>query len=109
MLHLRSAQRTTRFAAAGCGHASARKRRDDDGHAPIILPAVTGWRVRYAAAAYRPLALLHVSVLLRIVADLAAVVTLRGVSGVLTILALVAYAATLAIGSRQSNRRPTPI
>ena len=65
--------------------------------------------VRYAAAAYGPLALLHVSVLLRIVADLAAVVTLRGVSGVLTIVALVAYAATLAIGSRQSSRRPTPI
>jgi len=79
------------------------------GHAPIILPAVTGWRVRYAAAAYGPLALLHASVLLRIVADLGEIVALRGVSGLLTILALVTYAATLAIGSRQRGRRPTPI
>jgi hypothetical protein len=36
-------------------------------------------------------------------------VTLRGVSGVLTILALVAHAATLAIGSRHDSRRLVPI
>ena len=71
------------------------------GHAPIILPAVTGWRVRYSAAAYGPLALLHASVLLRIGADLGDVVALRGVSGLLTILALAAYAATLAVASRR--------
>jgi len=71
------------------------------GHAPIILPAVTGWRVRYGAAAYGPLALLHASVLLRVVADLGEIVALRGVSGLLTILALVAYAATLAMASRR--------
>jgi len=76
------------------------------GHAPIILPAVTGWRVRYAAAAYAPLALLHASVLLRIVADLGEVVALRGVSGLLTILALFAYAATLAVVSRRGPARP---
>jgi hypothetical protein len=79
------------------------------GHAPIILPAVTGWRVRYGAAAYGPLALLHVSVLLRIVADFGQVFGLRGVSALLTILALVAYAATLALSSRRSGPRPTPI
>ncbi len=72
------------------------------GHAPIILPAVTGWRVRYAAAAYGPLALLHASVLLRVVADLGEIVALRAVSGVLTILALVTYAATLAVATRRS-------
>jgi hypothetical protein len=75
------------------------------GHAPIILPAVTGWRVRYAAAAYAPLALLHASVLLRIVADLGEVVALRGVSALLTILALFAYAATLAVVSRRGPAR----
>jgi hypothetical protein len=75
------------------------------GHAPIILPAVTGWRVRYAAAAYAPLALLHASVLLRVVTDLGEVVAWRGASGVLTILALVAYAATLAIASRRAPAR----
>ncbi len=79
------------------------------GHAPIILPAVTGWRVRYGAAAYGPLALLHASVLLRIVADFGELAALRGASALLTILALAAYAATLAIVSRRSGRRPTPI
>jgi hypothetical protein len=73
------------------------------GHAPIILPAVTGWRVRYSAAAYGPLALLHASVLLRIGADLGDVVALRGASGLLTILALAAYAATLAAASRRRS------
>jgi hypothetical protein len=42
-------------------------------------------------------------VLLRIGADLGDVVALRGASGLLTILALAAYAATLAAASR---RRP---
>jgi hypothetical protein len=46
---------------------------------------------------------------LRSVADLAAVATLRGVSGLLTILALVAYAVTPVIGSRHDSRRLTPI
>ena len=72
------------------------------GHAPIILPAVTGLRVRYGAAAYGPLGLLHASVLLRLVADIGELTPLRGVSGLLTVLALVAYAGTLAIVSRRS-------
>ncbi len=72
------------------------------GHAPIILPAVTGWRVRYGAAAYAPLALLHTSVLLRIVADVGDIVALRGPSGLLTVLALIAYAGTLAVVTRRS-------
>jgi hypothetical protein len=71
------------------------------GHAPIILPAVTGWRVRYGAAAYGPLALLHASVLLRVVADVGEVATLRGPSGLLTILALVSYAGVLIVVSRR--------
>jgi hypothetical protein len=72
------------------------------GHAPIILPAVTGWRVRYGAAAYGPLALLHASVLLRVAADVGEFAALREASGLLTILALVAYAGTLVIVSRRS-------
>jgi hypothetical protein len=71
------------------------------GHAPIILPAVTGWRVRYGAAAYGPLALLHASVLLRVVADFGELAALREAGGLLTVLALLAYAATLAVMSRR--------
>jgi hypothetical protein len=70
------------------------------GHAPIILPAVTGLRVRYSAAAYAPLFLLHLSVLLRIAADLLERTDLRTISGPATIIALASYAATLIIASR---------
>jgi hypothetical protein len=71
------------------------------GHAPIILPAVTGFRVRYSAAVYVPLFLLHLTVLLRIAADLFEYTELRAISGPATIIALASYAATLAIASRK--------
>jgi uncharacterized membrane protein YbhN (UPF0104 family) len=69
------------------------------GHAPIILPAVTGWRVRYSRLAYGPLGLLHLSVLTRVVADLAEAIDLRAASGVITVIALVSYAGVLVIAS----------
>lgn len=71
------------------------------GHAPIILPAVVGLRVQYSAVAYGPLALLHLSVLLRVVADLCEWIDLRTLSGPLTIVALAGYAATLVVASRR--------
>ena len=71
------------------------------GHAPIILPAVTGFRIRYSAAVYVPLFLLHLTVLLRIAADLFEHTEIRAISGPVTIIALVSYAATLAIASRK--------
>ncbi|TAK47705.1 MAG: hypothetical protein EPO23_11250 [Xanthobacteraceae bacterium] len=71
------------------------------GHAPIILPAVTGARIRYSAAAYAPLAVLHGSVLLRVAADLTGHVDIRALSGPVTILAFAGYAVTLLIVSRR--------
>jgi hypothetical protein len=73
------------------------------GHAPIILPAVTGWRVRYGQAAYAALALLHASVLLRVAADLTEAVDVRVVSGPMTVLALMVYAATLLFYSLRTS------
>jgi hypothetical protein len=70
------------------------------GHAPIILPAVIGFRVRYSAASYVPLVLLHFSVGLRIAADLFERVEMRTISGPLTIIALAGYAVTLILASR---------
>ena len=70
------------------------------GHAPIILPAVIGLRVRYSPAAYGPLVLLHLSVLLRIAADLFERVEMRTISGPVTIVAFAGYAVTLLIASR---------
>lgn len=71
------------------------------GHAPIILPAVTGMRVHYSAAAYVPLVVLHLSVLFRIAADLLECVEMRIISGPITVIALAGYAATLIIASRK--------
>jgi hypothetical protein len=59
------------------------------GHAPIILPAVTGLRVN-SAAAYDSLVLLHLSVFLHIAADLFEWVELRSSSGL--------YAKTSSLG-----------
>jgi len=65
------------------------------GHAPIILPAVTGLRVKYSPLAYGPLALLHVSALIRVAADLFEAIDLRAASGVVTVVALVSYVGVL--------------
>jgi hypothetical protein len=65
------------------------------GHAPIILPAVAGIRVRVNAAAYFPLGLLHLSLLLRIAADFHDWIELRALSGPITVVALVGYAGVL--------------
>ncbi len=77
-------------------------------HAPIILPAVTGARVRYSRLAYGPLALLHVSVALRVGSDVLDWVDLRMISGLITVLALVAYAATLLAVSWRHIPRSAP-
>ena len=47
------------------------------GHALVIVPAVLGIRVQYRARFYLHLALLHLSVAVRVVGDLAGSPTLR--------------------------------
>jgi hypothetical protein len=73
------------------------------GHALIILPAVTGLVVRYHPALYGALALLHVSVALRLASDALELVELRAVSGPLTVLALIGFAGTIAIATHRSR------
>jgi len=76
------------------------------GHAPIILPAVTGIRVRFSPAAYAPLILLQASLVLRIGGDFLESADLRLASGIVTIAALAGYAVTLSLVStmRASHR-----
>ena len=71
------------------------------GHAPIILPAVIGLRIRYSATVYGPLVLLHLSVLLRIAGGLFEHIEMRAISGPITIIAFAGYAATLVLASRK--------
>jgi hypothetical protein len=66
------------------------------GHAPIILPAVAGIRLRFSNIAYAPLAVLHASVILRLAGDLLEWTDLRAASAVVTIVALVGYIVCLA-------------
>ncbi|WP_445502408.1 hypothetical protein [Microvirga sp. G4-2] len=75
------------------------------GHALIILPAVVGIRIRYSAALYGPLMLLHASMALRFVSDLTEWTSGRKVSGIVTLLALAGLAGILSLTSRQSPRR----
>ena len=73
------------------------------GHALIILPAVAGVVLRYRPALYVPLALLHVSVLLRVVGNLLELAEVRIASGPLTVVALLTFAATMAAGRRPAG------
>lgn len=78
------------------------------GHAAIILPAVTGLRVKYSAVAYAPLGLLHLSVLVRVAADLLEWMESRAISGIVTVLALASYAGILIWISRMRASPRTP-
>jgi hypothetical protein len=74
------------------------------GHALIILPAVARIRLRYAPILYVPLILLHASVALRVGAGLASWEAGRRTSGVLTLLALAGFIASLAMASRNGRK-----
>jgi len=68
------------------------------GHAPIILPAVTGLAVRYHPVFYVHLALLHFSLLVRIAGDLLAWPGWRGTGAALNALALAVFVGNTAVG-----------
>jgi hypothetical protein len=78
------------------------------GHALIILPAVARIRVRYAAVLYAPLLLLHASVALRAGIGLAGWEAGRMASGVLTLLAVAGFAASLTSTSRNGRKASCP-
>lgn len=81
------------------------------GHALIILPAVARVRLLYAPLLYAPLLLLHASVALRAGAGIAGWEAARMASGILTLLAVVGFVASLATTSwstRKAPRLPNP-
>jgi hypothetical protein len=75
------------------------------GHAPIILPAVARVKVTFRPAAYLPLSLLHLSVLLRMFADITGAAEPRTISGPLTVLAIALYAVVFFSPNRQFGRK----
>jgi hypothetical protein len=78
------------------------------GHAPIIIPAVVGWRVTYRPAFYAHLALLHATLALRIGGDLAGSVTARRWGGLLNVASLVVFAVNTALSIRRPGSRSLP-
>jgi hypothetical protein len=73
------------------------------GHAPIILPAVAGVKVAFSALFYAPLVILNVSVAMRVGADLAGALDARRWSGMLTVLALAAFAGGIIAAARSAR------
>ncbi|MCU0494902.1 MAG: hypothetical protein MUD01_25225 [Chloroflexaceae bacterium] len=78
------------------------------GHAPIIIPALTGLRISYAPVFYLHLVLLHGSLLLRLLGDLAGWVPLRQWGGMLNVVALLLFAGvTITFGRTRNDERKT--
>lgn len=76
-------------------------------HAPVILPAVLRVRVPFHRAVYGPLALLHVSLVLRLLAgDAFGNTVARQTGGVLNEVAILAFLATMATLALRAQRRP---
>jgi hypothetical protein len=61
------------------------------GHAPIIFPAILGVPIHYYSAFYGHLALLHFSLLLRIIADLTNLLELRRWGGLLNAVSILLF------------------
>ncbi|MBI3360766.1 MAG: hypothetical protein HY023_06610 [Chloroflexi bacterium] len=72
------------------------------GHAPLIVPAVMNVAVPYRPAFYAHLALLHLSLILRVAGDLASSPALRMWGGMLNVIALLLFLANTARAARQS-------
>jgi hypothetical protein len=76
------------------------------GHAPIILPAVTGAQVPFRRLLYGPLVLLNLSVAARFAGDMLAMPEIRRWSGVLTAVAIAIFVGSVAaLAGRARSRR----
>jgi hypothetical protein len=78
------------------------------GHAPVILPAVLKIKLPFHRGFYGPLALLHLSLVLRIAADLAEADPVRRWGGLLNAVAIVAFIAMTAVTVLRSNATRGP-
>jgi hypothetical protein len=77
------------------------------GHAPIIVPAILGLRIGFHPLAYIPLALLQLSVAMRVLGDVGTDAPLRQLGGLLSVIAITLYAVAvvvMVIAPRRSSR-----
>jgi hypothetical protein len=78
------------------------------GHAPIIFPSILGLPIRYNPVFYIPLALLHVSLLMRVTGDLSFGTLLRLWGGLLNGVAVLLFLSIIASTLITTNRKPRP-
>lgn len=79
------------------------------GHAPIILPAVTGLRLNYTPVFYGHLILLHVTLIYRLYGNLARDFTAQHWGGLLNVVAILAFlAVTIFVVFRSNAMRVLP-
>jgi hypothetical protein len=82
------------------------------GHAPLILPAVTGRALPYQSYFYSHVVLLHAALVLRVIGDLAAQPGLRQWGGLLTAIAILLFLGNtlwaVRRGTVQTAARPNP-
>ena len=78
------------------------------GHAPIILPALTGAQVAFHPRFYAHLALLHLSLVLRVAGDLAGAAALRQWGGLANVAAILMFLASTAAAAASARRRGRP-
>lgn len=78
------------------------------GHAPIIFPAVTRIKIPYHPALYLPLALLHLTLAMRLVGSLGDIFALRQYAALTNGLVLLVFIATMVTLVRRKAPRGTP-
>ena len=83
------------------------------GHAPIIFPAITGRQVPFQPIFYSQLVLLHLSLLLRVIGDLAVWLPARQLGGLLNAVAILLFLvntvrAMRSAPARQASSKITP-
>jgi hypothetical protein len=81
------------------------------GHAPIILPALTGLQLRFTPVFYVHLALLHATLIYRMAGILAGDLTVRQQGGVLNAITILLFLAVMALAVLRSNlqQQPAPV
>jgi hypothetical protein len=78
------------------------------GHAPIIVPALTGVLVRFRNHFYLPLILLHASLTLRLYGDLAGAMQARRIGGLINVVTLLLFLVTLLTSLKKMPARRAP-
>jgi hypothetical protein len=73
------------------------------GHAPIIFPAILQVRINYHKGYYIPLILLHLSLLLRLIGDVVAEVSLRKWGGMINGITIVLFFVTVISSLRKQE------